>query len=246
MKLREINVGIDACKKGWIIIQIDQNYSYKWDVISNIEELFIESNPIYIDIPIGLADTNVKREIDQIAKSKLKPYKASSIFIPPNRNAIYASSYIEAKQINIKETGKSISIQSWNICPKIKEVDRFIQKIKGGNPFKESHPELCFTILNAGKPLKSKKSAIEGQNDRLNLLSKYYTKTLVLFNEISSNTLRKNVKPDDILDAMCLAISALISNEKPMKKITGTHLVDSNGIEIALYYPQIGEKIPKE
>jgi predicted RNase H-like nuclease len=235
-------VGVDGCKAGWLSIEIKDISIAQWNVFTTLNELhqhFSENKEIYIDIPIGLSDTLVDREIDYVARTKLKPNKSSSIFTPPCRDAVYATDYISAKLINLKQKGKSISIQSWNICQKIKETDLLIEQIGAHHPFREAHPELCFAQLNNGKALFSKKSTLVGIKERLDLLQKYYPSSIDLFEKILENSFRKNVKPDDITDAICLAVSAYIAGKNELNKIIGKHLYDSKGILMALYYPNL-------
>merc|ERR1712070_615966 len=98
--------------------------------------------------------------------------KKSSVFNAPCRQAVRANNYIQAKEINKKILSKSISIQSWNISNKIKEVDEFLIKNKQLN-IHESHPELCFINLNNGVPLKNNKKTNQGVNERVSILNKY-------------------------------------------------------------------------
>jgi len=63
----------------------------------------------------------------------------------PCREAVYAESYEKTCDINKELRGKSISRQSWNIIPKIRDVDAFLAKnevFRG--KVKETAPEVCF------------------------------------------------------------------------------------------------------
>lgn len=235
-------IGVDGCRKGWIVISIQDEHNYLYSIHENINALYenyTSAENIYIDIPIGLPDIEFERKIEKLAKPFLTPYKVSSLFSVPCRQAVYSVNYIEAKKANIKTLGCSISIQSWNICTKIKEVDILITNLKNKHPFKEAHPELCFSKLNNKIPLKSKKSLPYGQQERLNILNKYHKNSTLIFNAILENTKRKDVKADDILDALCLAVCAFICKSKNWQKIQDSVIKDTKGIEMALYYPQI-------
>ena len=83
-----------------------------------------------IDIPIGLGSIESERKIDQLLRNNLSSNFKQTVFNTPNRNAVYAKDYKHSRELNKLETNKSVSIQSWNICPKIKEVDSFLL-IKG-------------------------------------------------------------------------------------------------------------------
>ena len=81
----------------------------------------------------------------------------SSIFNAPIRDVLKAKSYNEANTIS-KNKGLGISKQSWNLVPKINELDQILQ-IKIRPQIYESHPELCFQIMNDGALKFSKKDA---------------------------------------------------------------------------------------
>lgn len=233
------HIGIDACKFGWIMINIiDEDY-FSFELMGHISAIEKYNNDtILIDIPIGLADEFIERNLDLEAKKLLTAPKKSSIFIPPCRNAIYAENYEEAKVINKKITGKSISIQAWNISKKIKEVDQFLINKPFTTPYlQEAHPEICFTILNNGKSLESKKSTSLGHFERLTLLKKLFPSAEKIYHTIVEKTLKKDAKKDDILDAMVLAISSFISKNNHVNNINNRPLIDSKGLKISLWFP---------
>ena len=81
--------------------------------------------------------------------------------------------YKIGNEINKKITGKGISIQSWNISKKIKEVNDFkLSKESNKMNLFESHPELCFESLNKN-PLMHSKKTDEGVLERLDIINKY-------------------------------------------------------------------------
>lgn len=178
-----------------------------YGLYNRLDELsndFLQKNRIWIDIPAGLASATTKREVDRSLRRELGP-KSSSVFTPPIREALEAKTKAEAKSINKKITGKSLSEQTLNITPKIAELDQFIQN----NPTAdicESHPEYGFKILNHGKDLTTKKGKPEGFEQRLNLLNTHLHKSRALIDSILRAERRKDVKKDDILDAACLAV----------------------------------------
>ena len=231
-------IGIDGCKYGWIAIEIINETQFSFELLKNISAIHkYKKSQILIDMPIGLSDESINRNIDIKAKKLLSTSKKSSIFIPPCREAVYANSYEDAKKINQKTLGKSLSIQAWNICPKIKELDIFLIEKSTHIPFlREAHPEICFTLLNNGSSFSSKKSTPEGQNDRLNLLQSHFKNAKYIFESVLSSTKRKDVKKDDILDALVLAVCGFLHHNKSTKKIINTPLKDKKGLEISLWY----------
>jgi len=208
-------IGIDGCRYGWFVVKINQQ-CWEIELIKNINDLKIEdkiTKQIIIDIPIGLASRDLKaRECDIIAR-KLLGKRASSIFSAPIREILNAENYKTACSINKEFTGKKISLQTWNLIPKIKEIDNFLMKNKRYiNVFNESHPELVFWFLNGKKDLINNKKSNDGILERLNILSKYDSRVFEIYNLALRKYLRKDVKKDDIIDAIALALTAYLSN----------------------------------
>ena len=210
-------VGIDGCKFGWVAVVVNLNGSWtisKHQKIIEIFEQYPNANRYLVDMVIGLADRNHERTIEKAARGRLKPHRTSSVFTPPCRAAVYASDYETAKKININEVGKSISIQAWNITAKIKVLDIFLKN----NPsyqskIWEAHPEICFAALNKGQPMQFKKSSIAGELERVNILQNHFPKAKNIFEKGKTMFLRKEVKLDDLLDAICLAVNALLGEQ---------------------------------
>lgn len=230
-------IGIDGCKFGWIVIEILDELNFNFELINNISAVEQYTNvEILIDIPIGLGDKYIERNLDLEARKLLTSAKKSSIFTAPCRDAVYAKNYEHAKIINKNITGKSISIQAWNICNKIKEVDQFLMTHSNKKSFfREAHPEICFTLLNDNVSLLSKKSTPYGHIERLDLLKKNYLNAEKIYHTIEENTLRKFAKKDDILDAMVLAICSFKYRNIQPSILKNKPLKDSMGIEIGLW-----------
>ena len=234
-----IIAGIDGCKQGWIMIKFDQE-KYSYGIYMHIEEL-VEENPtiqrILIDMPIGLSSKDYPRTIDKSLRAALIP-RQSTVFNPACREAVALADYEAAKKKNIEIEGKSLSIQSFFIQKKIKEIDDFLLQKEPSLELIESHPEFCFKHLNPNKSvLLSKKSTEEGIADRLSILTSYDDRLGVLYQEILAQSLRKNVKKDDILDAMCLClVNQLAKNQ--LHFLVDQNPVDERGIAIRIAYHQ--------
>ncbi len=101
---------------------------------------------VLIDMPIGLPDAG-SRVADQQARAALGP-RRSSVFPTPPRSTLGASNYAEARELSRASTGKAISVQAWNLIPRIREVDEFLQDPDSSalRP-EEAHPELGFAAL---------------------------------------------------------------------------------------------------
>ncbi|TNE73956.1 DUF429 domain-containing protein [bacterium] len=209
------------------------------DIISKIEEL--ESNlfdSIWIDIPIGLAEHS-ERECDLELRKWLGKNR-SFVFITPVRDAVYASSFKEAGDINQLKTGKRISVQAWNICSKIKESDTWLRYYPDEiRKWKESHPESIFHLLNDENALDSKKTKV-GFEQRIQLIQEEIT-DVTSIRDFINHTKRKQVQPDDVLDAVILAIAASKSTDRTMLMF-GDHQTDSFGLPMHICLPDLKRK----
>lgn len=219
---------LDGARFGWVAATWDGRlisiHSYRSLVEANLESFQIN----LIDMPIGLPESG-RRGCDGAARSLLIKRK-SSIFTTPCRSAVSATSYQEACEINSKLQGIRLSKQSWNIVPKIREVDAVLQTTPTLVPLvKESHPELCFQLLNEGKPLNFNKTTHDGQQERVAILAK------VLGYEALSPILEGILAPVkvDTIDALGLLANYL----KKMGKLVmlGDGQVDRFGLSMAIW-----------
>ncbi|RMB59459.1 DUF429 domain-containing protein [Dokdonia sinensis] len=234
-----IYAGIDGCKSGWLLVYYDGEF-YKHTVLKNFEDiaaLHIPNCRILVDIPIGLTTENFTRTIEATMRAELGK-RSSTVFNAPARPATRATDKAQAREINIKFTGKSLSEQSLNIMPKIKEVDEFLLS----EDFKhydltiyESHPELCFKYL-AGEVIQSRKSMTAGIEERLQILECFETNVRKLYDDILSSELRKNVKRDDIVDAICLCLVNRLAGENGLQILKDTNHSDEAGLGVGIGY----------
>ncbi|GAA0761691.1 DUF429 domain-containing protein [Psychroflexus lacisalsi] len=228
--------GIDSCPLGWIVVLHDTNgFSYK--AVSSIEELIefhTDLQRIFIDIPIGLSSEKFTRTIESKLRKELGK-RSSTIFTPACRKAVYAKNYDEAREINKEILGKSISIQSYNISKKIKEVDQFMEIKATELEIYESHPEICFKYLNNSEIIQTKKSTKEGFQERFQLLQKHYPQLKSVYHNITETYSKSKVKQDDILDAMVLCVSNLNSKEK-LRYLQDENDLDEKGILVKITY----------
>jgi len=204
-------VGIDGCPAGWFGFYIDDADNYNFAVHESLNKLVLAlpADLYFIDMPIGLNTVNSQRQCDIELRKLLPRGLKSSVFSPPVKAALYAKSYQEACALNASKTGKKISLQAWNIMPKIKALDRFLKTNPGYRTiFFESHPETTFYHLNRGVQLHSNKRNKTGIAERIHLLKWLWQKSEVVFHSIIADTLRKHLKADDIVDAMVLALAA--------------------------------------
>ena len=203
-------IGIDACKKGWFAVSIATDKRFTIGIFETIADFWnsLKSNAlILIDIPIGLP-VGGKRQCDVEARGLLQK-RAFSVFPVPCRQAIHATGYQKACKINQKILGVKLSVQTWNIAGKIREVDDLLRKNKKARRcVRESHPEVCFWALAGGSPMSHYKKSERGFTDRFNLLKQINPATAFIVDTAREEFPRKYLARDDILDATALAVTA--------------------------------------
>jgi predicted RNase H-like nuclease len=230
--------GIDGCKAGWLLITFDED-GQKYEVLPDKEALksaFEHYDRIFIDMPIGLEDEEYTREADQLLRKKLGKEYAPSVFSPPIRPALSAPSYVEANIISYEYNEKKLTLQAWNITPKIQMVDELLQADESlKDSVLESHPELLFQKLNGGM-IYQKKNLKKGIKHRLELIKTREPIADDFFRDIKEEFRRNEVEEDDIVDAMVLAYCAKISEAEGIKTLPEEVPFDSEGMPKAIHY----------
>lgn len=217
-------IGIDGCRAGWCLIGFE-NGNYFFELHPHFHSIFTQHPRavlFLIDMPMGLASTGEVRVLEQLARQELSPGYSSSIFTPPCSEVLEAKSYEEAKIINLKSTGKSLSIQSWNLVSKMREVDQFIRQHSFlHHRIFESHPEINFKNLNKGNLLQHRKNAPnkQGIDERLRILSRYDASLPDYFFKFRKVHPKTKVKDDDLLDAFSLCLTAYLGANHQLKII---------------------------
>ena len=212
---------------------------YHFSRISQILELSSAIDLALIDIPLGLGSSRVIRGVEKLARKELSPGRHSSVFNVPVREAIRQENYESASQTNREITGKKISRQSWNIVPKIKDADHFLQENPG---FKkrllEAHPELCFKYLNHAKiPVFRKRDpGQKGLDERIRILRNYYQDVERFYGRQLKDLHPSLAQAHDLVDALCLCITACLGYQYRLSRLQETSTQDDFGIEMNMYY----------
>jgi len=132
-------------------------------------------------------------------------------------------------------TGKRLSLETWNIIPKIREVDGLLSDDDAAKlRLREIHPELCFWGL-AGHPMKYSKKQREGLLERIQVLSSIYPQTPDIIAHTLSIYKRKEVTRDDILDALSAAVTAKMGEGK-LVSIPRISECDARGLRMEMVY----------
>lgn len=187
---------------------------------------------VTVDMPIGLLSHRRAggRVCDQEARKVLR-YRASSIFSPPIRNQLSATSYEQVRT-------QGLSRQAFHLLPKIKEIDQFINPRLQQKVF-EAHPELAFAELS-GLAMKWNKKTKEGRYERLCAL----TQSRVWPFSILSKQLKRIIQPfskkilafDDALDAWGLAWTAYRIYLKKGVRVPHRPPKDQQGLRMEIWY----------
>jgi len=233
-------LGVDGCKDGWFCVSLSDKGGWSYHVIpdaKSLGEYARHASSVLIDIPVGLLDKGEEeRQCDKQARRLLTPKRSSSVFPAPARQTLEAGSYEQAQQFNRSSIGRGLSRQSWNIIPKIREIDALLlskPSLKG--VIRECHPELCFWALNGNNAMRYNKKKEEGRHERLAVLEKYFAPCHELFDQASSQYLRRQVALDDITDAMVCAVTAKYGYNN-YTTIPALHSKDIRGLPMEMVY----------
>lgn len=149
-------VGVDGCRDGWIaaVVQAGRLIAIEChDSASEVVHAHPKATVFAVDIPIGLSP-NGRRRADQEARKMLAGC-ASRIFNAPAAGILDAADHKEANEKSKHLAGCGLTTQSFALLPKIREVAGVV----ASDPrVRETHPEICFTMMNQDKPLPSKKT----------------------------------------------------------------------------------------
>jgi len=230
-------IGVDGCRGGWIAAVLDHGELRleRYKSISSLVEKYPAFDVFLIDMAIGLRNNQEQKRPDSAAKEELG-VKASSVFPIPCREAVYAEEEDAKKSANLRILGKSLAKQTLAIIPKIRELDVFLRDHpEYKNKILESHPEVCFARLN-GAVVTSRKNEEPGLTERRHILVEYldrddlsglYDKAKVL-----------GCKQDDLIDAMCLAVTAALHAHGQSETLPDDPQYDENGLLMQLTVPK--------
>ena len=198
-------IGVDGCKDGWVIVScsassFNEAEVHHYETLSQLSDGFSNSSVVIIDIPIGLEVIKANRACDTEARNFLGK-RSSTIFSPPCLEALFCESYDQAKTVNLANTGKSISKQSWFLSKKILEAKSFSENVFN---LKEGHPECSFADF-LGSPLLDNKKSVRGLFKRVEILEKFGFNLPRLAKMLPEKTA---ISADDLLDAAILCWTA--------------------------------------
>lgn len=233
-------VGVDGCRGGWLAVKINESGIWGVEVYTNFAELWEgcqDASLILVDIPIGLREQGCEeRHCDKTARRLLGPDRGRCVFPAPCRPALSGITFTEAGDINEEMTRRRLSRQTWAILPKIKQVDDFLlsnRAAQGG--IREVHPEVCFCALARRRAMQYSKTKETGFKERYGLLLSLYPPTEQVLYQVLSGYPRKQVKKDDVLDALVAAVTAWLG-KNGLSSIPEQHEKDARGLAMEMVY----------
>jgi predicted RNase H-like nuclease len=161
-------LGVDGWRGAWVGALLDGRSVRILHLASMADVLAVPDVAVVgIDMPIGLSEDGL-RACDLEARRRLSGTGASSTVFPaPVRQVLAADSYVQARGLAVAASRRSISAQSWNLVPSIRQVDDAL-----GDPpterLVEVHPELAFRALDAR--VRDRKALPRGQAQRIRAL----------------------------------------------------------------------------
>jgi len=232
--------GIDGCRGGWLVARVpeasEREFHPEFFVRTNLQSIFAQARKgvavVAIDIPIGIPETG-ERRCDIRAREELPNGRKSCVFPVPTRSALPATNYIEACLLNHKASGRRISVQSFGILPKIREIDRLMTP--GLQQFvREAHPEVTFAVLADQTDL-GKKTCAAGRAKRLAVLADQGLR--LSLEEIRQQRMllgRHLVKIDDLIDAAACVLTAKRIGDKQHITFPSTVCKDSRKLRMEI------------
>jgi predicted RNase H-like nuclease len=232
-------IGIDGCRGGWIAVAIAPSGQRSVAIVPRIGDVAgLADGRAMIDIPIGLPERGY-RACDHAARSLLAAARSRVFlgarrpllgFLPEDflgatlaeRGNAHAAANAWAKAAG--EPG--LSVQLWNILPKIREVDRLVAPALQDR-LREAHPELVFQRLAGGDALPAKKSP-EGRHRRRDLVAAAGFDAIDAWLGRLKGT---GAGADDLLDACALALAA-----REPGGVLRCPATDARGLRMEIWY----------
>jgi predicted RNase H-like nuclease len=229
--------GADGCAAGWAVVLLDVGTgTVRHRLLSAFAEVLrLPEAPVAlgVDMVIGLPDRAERggRACDRAAR-RLLGRRGSSVFSPPARPALNATSYDEALTLNRAHSpdGVGLSIQTYHLLPKMREVDALLTPARQAR-IVEVHPELSFLALNDGAPLPSKHTP-KGRAAREGLLAG------AGFPDIASAVAActgPGVKADDWLDAHAVCWTARRRHAGRAQRLPDVPPTDARGLRMEIW-----------
>jgi len=216
--------GVDGFRGRWIAALDSGDGNTKLELIQSFQTILgrEDLSLIVIDVPIGLLLAG-ERECDRAAR-KLIGKRRSSVFPAPIRAMLDAETYEEACEKRYRVEKKKCSVQLYSILPAIRDADNRLTPALQSR-VREGHPEVSFTLLNDGSPMRHPKKTPAGRDERLMLLAGHFRdvqERVARISKIGAET--------DAIDAYALLWTARRLRQGISKSLPDTPQYDSRGL----------------
>ena len=211
-------VGVDGCRGGWLAVPLEGGEATVHPTFADLLRAEPDAT-LAVDVPIGLLDEGRTgdRACDKEARRLLGWPRRASVFPPPLRHRLAQT-----------RRPPEMSVQSFNILPKIREVDALMTPALQARCV-EAHPELAFATL-AGRPMRHPKRRAEGNAERRRALALVPGRPFARL-----PTVPRGAAMDDLLDACALAWTARRVAEGLSLRVPGPPPVDSRGLRMEIH-----------
>jgi predicted RNase H-like nuclease len=227
--------GADGCPKGWVIVTAEVIPGAlalrSVTVAPSFVSLILATRAceaVAVDIPMGLTDS-IPRAADIAARRLLGRPRSSSVFPPPLRAIISCIDYRIACETSVLAGGKRLSKETFNILPKIREADAALTLELQHRIF-ESHPEVCFAMLNGGRAMACNKKTPAGRAEREQLLDSLYGECFAVQRPPAG------AARDDFYDAAVLAWTASRVAKGVEARLPAEPEIDARGLRMEIVY----------
>jgi predicted RNase H-like nuclease len=230
--------GVDGCRAGWVVAFVrPSNGDVRVRVVPQFAAIATAPEApvvISVDMPIGLpARIGPQGRGPERAVRALLGERQSSVFPVPSREAVYASSYLDACRVALltSDPPRSVQKQLFLIGPKIREVDHALRTdpALAARVF-ETHPELAFWRLNGERSLALPKKVKPGLALRRALLiGAGYPPAAV------EAPPPKGAGRDDVLDALACAAIARRIHAGVARSFPDEPQRDEHGLPMAIW-----------
>lgn len=231
-------LGLDGCRGGWVLARL-ANQQLTLSLLPTLSQLTMTDEDLgCIDMPIGLPSHGQPRCCDRLVRRLLAPARrSSSVFPAPGRCCLPLSSHGQATTAQRSGGGPGLSIQSWNLLGRIRELDHWLQ-VQPQRPQQmlECHPELTFLQLqqrhHPQQPAPVPKHQPCGQQQRLDLLRQHWGwDPTPLLEDALARSRRHQVQSHDLVDALACLVVASDEHRQPLPNPPVT---DGSGLPMAI------------
>lgn len=235
-------VGADGCRAGWFWVGLGRGGAWSVGVAGDAGALRAahpDARRILVDVPVGLREDGERERVcDVRARELLGADRSSSVFPAPCRAAVHADDPEEASRINEERTGRGLSVQSRSLLDGIRQWDRLLREEPDARGVvRETHPEVAFWGLNAGRTVRGRKADRRGLVERLAVLDAHDGRAPRAASAALLAFPRNEVGRDDVLDALACAVTA--SRRSGLRTLPAEPEVDPEGLpmEMVLWAP---------